>query len=94
MSKVHKSVGFGRACTLKHSFILSVRKHCNDNANLRIELSKKKMQRFLVATLCRDDTSLHAKASTSLSVLQYLAVSTRVLGLKYCSTCKEVLIVT
>ena len=29
-----------------------------------------------------------------MSVLEYLAVSTRVLGLKYCSTCKEVLIVT
>ena len=38
--------------------------------------------------------SPHQKASTSLSVLQYLAVSTRVLGRKYCSTCKEVLIVT
>ena len=31
--------------------------------------------------------SPHQKASTSLSVLEYLAVSTRVLGLKYCSTC-------
>ena len=71
--------------------------HCNDNVNddgnLRIGHSEKILLRFLVATLCGDDT-LTQKASTSLSVLEYLAVSTRVLGLKYCSTCKEVLIVT
>ena len=36
----------------------------------------------------------NTKSSTSPSVLQYWAASTRVLGLKYCSTCKEVLIVT
>ena len=72
--------------------------HCNDNVNddgnLRIGHSEKILLRFLVATLCGDDTLTLSKASTSLSVLQYLAVSTRVLGLKYCSTCKEVLIVT
>ena len=71
--------------------------HCNDNdnddGNLRIGHSEKILLRSLVATLCGDDTPPHQKASTSLSVLEYLAVSTRVLGLKYCSTCKEVLIV-
>ena len=36
----------------------------------------------------------NAKSSTSLSVLQYWAASTRVLCPKYCSTCKEVLTVS
>ncbi len=53
-------------------------------------LYEKNSADYSVKTKCMYEN----EASTSLSVLEYLAVSTRVLGLKYCSTCKEVLIVT
>ena len=97
MAKVHKSVGFGSAA------------HCNGDVNDDENQKKNTLQcvnsyrnkdfqckpisdsKFNLSTFF---STLHKKASTSLSVLEYLVVSTRVLGLKYCSTCKEVLIVT
>ena len=83
MAKVHKSVGFGSA------------ERCNDDDDEKSRIGHSENSR-------RDPSSprsvgmthISAMSSTSLSVLQYLAVNTRVLGLKYCSTCKEVLIVT
>ena len=57
--------------------------HCNDNVNddgnLRIGHSEKILLRFLVATLCGDDTLTSSKS-------QYFLVSTRVLSRKYSST--------
>ena len=97
MSKVHKSVGFGSAA------------HCNGDVNDDENQKKNTLQcvnsyrnkdfqckpisdsKFNLSTFF---STLQQTTSTSLSVLEYLAVSTRVLGLKYCSTCKEVLIVT
>ena len=97
MAKVHKSVGFGSAA------------HCNGDVNDDENQKKNTLQcvnsyrnkdfqckpisdsKFNLSTFF---STLQQTTSTSLSVLEYLAVSTRVLGLKYCSTCKEVLIVT
>ena len=91
LAKVHKSVGFGSA------------ERCNDDDKRTVKLRLKDDGWWM-----RDPSSLRSvgmtslgeihhtpqNSSTSPSVLQYLALSTRVLDPKYCGTCTKVLIVT
>ena len=94
MAKVHKSVGFGSAA------------HCNGDVNDDENQKKNTLQcvnsyrnkdfqckpisdsKFNLSTFF---STLHVTISTSLQVLQYLRLSTRVLTAKYSSTDKEVL---
>ena len=90
LAKVHKSVGFGSA------------ERCNDDDKRTVKLRLKDDGWWM-----RDPSSLRSvgdtfrwnpphpqNSSTLPSVLQYLALSTRILGPKYCGTCTKVLIVT
>ena len=93
LAKVHKSVGFGSA------------ERCNDDDD---DKRTAKLRLMDDGWWMRDPSSLRSvgmtslgeihhtpqNSSTSPSVLQYLALSTRVLGPKYCGTCTKVLIVT